>query len=54
MTDFEKLGQLKADLKAYEEILERMPESTVLGRLCIEGYIRSTKRKIEKLIKIIG
>ncbi len=44
-----KLEKLYADLRAYEEILERMPESTFLGRVCIEAYIRSTKRKINKL-----
>lgn len=33
----------------YERMLSDIPENSILGRLCIKGYIKQEERKLYKL-----
>ena len=44
-----ELNKLYDKLEIYEDMLHNIPENSILGRLCIESYIRKTKKEIAKL-----
>lgn len=44
-----ELNKLYEQLEDYQDMLNKMPENSVLGRLCIESYIRKTQKQIDKL-----
>lgn len=45
----EQIEICEARLRDFEETLRLMPADTVLGRMCINSYIRKEKRKLERL-----
>ena len=51
-----KQEHLEQEISNFEDMLKKMPANTVLGRLCIKGYLKRdkaalvrVKEKIEKL-----
>ena len=51
-----KQEQLEKAILDFEDMLKKMPKNTILGRLCIKGYLKrdrdalvKVKEKIEKL-----
>ena len=50
MTLTEQRDRLLKNIENFKKMLEEMPEDTVLGRLCIEGYIRRDQKRLKKVL----
>ena len=46
-----EIERVKENIDYYEKMLALMPEDTLLGRMCLEAYLRRDRRKLKKLIE---
>lgn len=46
-----KITSIQQRIEDLRKALEMMPEDTVLGRLCIEAYLNSAEKKLNKLFE---
>jgi hypothetical protein len=44
-----KQEHLEQEISNFEDMLKKMPENTVLGRLCIKGYLKRDKAALERV-----
>ena len=47
----DEIKKLEDNIQYYQRMLALMPKDTLLGRLCIEAYIKRDTRKLKKLIE---
>ena len=51
MTTKEKIAECEYKIESYERMLDIMPDNTLLGRLCIEAYLKHEKKKLAALLQ---
>ena len=51
MTTKEKIAECEYKIESYERMLDIMPDNTLLGRLCIEAYLKHEKKKLAVLLQ---
>ena len=49
MTIDEKIAKCKENIEGYEKMLKLMPEDTLLGRLCVQSYLKRERKKLDAL-----
>ena len=47
----QEIERVKENIDYYEKMLDLMPEDTLLGRMCLEAYLRRDRRKLKKLVE---
>ena len=47
----QEIERVKENIYYYERMLSMMPNDSILGRMCLEAYLRRNRRKLKKLVE---